>query len=124
MKSLLLAAALTSGPAVVIVGDTVVVASIHVRLKGVDAAEPGSDLGEAAKVIMHHRRADLPSDGEKTHRRDVSYCTTANGIDINQAIISQGAALACPRCDTRYVPFEQTAALAAQPRAAYSAPRR
>ena len=38
---------------------------------------------------------------------------------INQAIIAQGAALAYPRYDARYVPFEQSAALAAQPRSSY-----
>jgi endonuclease YncB( thermonuclease family) len=59
---------------------------------------------------------------KKTHRREVGYCTTANGIDINQAIIAQGAALACLRYDTRYLPFEQAAALAAQPRSPYSRP--
>jgi endonuclease YncB( thermonuclease family) len=59
---------------------------------------------------------------KKTRRREVGDCTTANGIDINQAIIAQGAALACPRYDTRYLPFEQAAALAAQPRSPYSRP--
>jgi endonuclease YncB( thermonuclease family) len=44
--------------------------------------------------------------GEKTHRREVGYCFTADGVDINQAIIAQGAALACPRFDARYVQFE------------------
>ena len=61
--------------------------------------------------------------GEKTHRREVGYCTTANGTDINRAIIAQGAALACPRYDDRYVPFEQAAALAAQPRSSYCVKR-
>ena len=62
---------------------------------------------------------------KKTHRREVSYCTTANGIDINQAIIAQGAALACPRYNTRYLPFEQAAALGApkKPGRARIAPR-
>ena len=61
--------------------------------------------------------------GEKTYRREVGYCATANGIDINRAIIAQGAALACPRYDDRYVPFEQAAALAAQPRSSYCVKR-
>jgi endonuclease YncB( thermonuclease family) len=61
--------------------------------------------------------------GEKTHNREVGYCTTASGIDINKAIIAQGAALACPRYDARYVPFEQAAALAAQPCLSYCVPR-
>ena len=41
-----------SGPAHVIDGDTVVVADIHVRLKGVDAAELGTARGETARAAM------------------------------------------------------------------------
>jgi endonuclease YncB( thermonuclease family) len=41
-----------SGPARVIDGDTVVVAGTHVRLKGVDAAELGTPLGEEARQVM------------------------------------------------------------------------
>jgi endonuclease YncB( thermonuclease family) len=129
VKILLLAAALLiSGPAVVLDGDTVVVTGVHIRLKGVDAPELGNPLGEAARQVM----VDIIGDseltcrltGERTWRREVGYCTTADGIDINRAIIEQGAALSCPRFDPRYLPFEQPAALAAQPRASYCLPRR
>jgi endonuclease YncB( thermonuclease family) len=41
-----------SGPARIVDGDTVVVGDIHVRLKGVDAAELGTTLGDAAKAVM------------------------------------------------------------------------
>ena len=61
--------------------------------------------------------------GERTWSREVGYCTTAGGIDINKAIIAQGAALPCPRYDDRYAPFEQAAALALQPRSSYCVPR-
>jgi endonuclease YncB( thermonuclease family) len=115
-----------SGSARVIDGDTVVVAGTHVRLKGVDAAELGTARGEYARRVM----ATLVTGsltcrltGEKTYGRDVGYCTTANGTGINQAIITQGAALACPRYDDRYVPFEQAAALAAQPRSSHCVKR-
>ena len=111
-----------SGSARVIDGDTVVVAGVHVRLKGVDAAELGTVRGENARdVMIGIVTSDLSCrlTGEKTYRREVGYCTTANGIDINQAIIAAGAALACPRYDTRYVPFERAAALEAQPRSSY-----
>jgi endonuclease YncB( thermonuclease family) len=111
-----------SGPARVIDGDTVVVAGIHVRLKGVDAAELGTARGETARAAMIGIvTSDLTCrlTGEKTYRREVGYCTTANGTDINRAIIASGAALACPRYDDRYVPFEQATALAAQPRSSY-----
>ena len=67
-------AAPTGGPARVIDGDTVVVASTRVHLKGVDDAELG------------------------TARRE---CPARDGHD------------------DRYAPFEEAAALAAQPRSPY-----
>jgi hypothetical protein len=48
---------------------------------------------------------------------------TADGTDINREIIEMGAALACPRYDTRYVPFEQEEARAVQPRSSYCVKR-
>jgi endonuclease YncB( thermonuclease family) len=39
--------------------------------------------------------------GEKTHRREVGYCTTSDCTDINREIIAMGVALACPRYSTR-----------------------
>ena len=112
-----------SGPAYVIDGDTVVVAGVHVRLKGVDAAEMNSPLGQTAREVMvgivGNSELSCVLTGEKTHKREVGYCFTADGTDINQAIIAAGAALACPRFDTRYVEFEQASAVAAQPRASY-----
>jgi endonuclease YncB( thermonuclease family) len=115
-----------SGSARVIDGDTVVVAGTTVRLKGVDAAELGTARGEDARRVMDrlvNGRLTCRLTGEKTHGREVGYCATADGTDINLAIIAQGAALACPRYDDRYVPFEQAAALAAQPRSSYCVKR-
>jgi endonuclease YncB( thermonuclease family) len=111
-----------SGPARVIDGDTVVVFGTHVRLKGVDAAELGTPLGNEAKRVMRTIVTDSLTcrlTGEKTWGRDVGLCTTPDGVDINQAIIERGAALACPRYSRKYVSFEQSAAVAAQARASY-----
>jgi len=111
-----------SGPARVIDGDTVVVANTTVRLKGVDAAELGTPRGDDARRVMAALvtgRLHCRLTGEKTYGREVGYCTTADGTDINRAIIARGAALACPRYDARYVPFEQAEALAAQQRSSY-----
>jgi endonuclease YncB( thermonuclease family) len=120
-------AALTiRGPVRVIDGDTVVVGDTRVRLKGVDAAELGTARGENARRVMAMLvtgELTCRLTGEKTYRREVGYCTKANGTDINRAIIAQGAARACPRYDDRYVPYEQAAALAAQPRSSYCAKR-
>jgi endonuclease YncB( thermonuclease family) len=116
-----------SGPARVVDGDTVVVAGTTVRLKGVDAAELGTERGENGRRVMMVALVTgtltCRLTGEKTYSREVGYCTTANGTDINRAIIAQGAALACPRYDTRYVSFEQEAALATQPRSSYCVKR-
>ena len=83
MKILLLAAALLiSGPAVVLDGDTVVVAGVHIRLKGVDAPELGYPLGDAARQVM----VDIIGDseltcrltGERTWRREAAPRPTAS----------------------------------------------
>ena len=79
-------AATISGSARVIDGDTVVVAGTTVRLKGVDAAELGTARGENAKRVMIALvtgELTCRLTGEKTHNREVGYCTTASGIDIN-----------------------------------------
>ena len=116
-----------SGPAHVIDGDTVDVEGVRIRLKGVDASERGTERGDDATQIMKGIVGDSPLrcllTGEKTRRREVGFCFTADGRDIQREIIEMGAALACPRYDVRYVRFEQAAALAAQPRASYCVKR-
>jgi endonuclease YncB( thermonuclease family) len=106
----------------VVDGDTVVVAGTTVRLKGVDAAELGTARGESARRVMIALvTKDLTCrlTGEKTWKREVGYCVTTDGIDINQAIVASGAALACPRYDDRYMQFERVDALARQSRSPY-----
>jgi endonuclease YncB( thermonuclease family) len=130
MKSLLLTAVAfftvqhttISGPVRVIDGDTVVVAGTTVRLKGVGAAELGTARGENARrtmIAIVTKELTCRLTGEKTWGREVGYCVTTNNVDINQAIIASGAALACPHYDDRYVRFERADALAAQPRSPY-----
>lgn len=116
-----------TGPARVIDGDTVVVVTsigdVHVRLKGVDAAEIGTVRGDDARDIMRGIVGNEPLTchltGEHTWHREVGYCFTADGTDINREIIAMGAALACPRYDVRYVGDEQPEALAEQRRSSY-----
>jgi endonuclease YncB( thermonuclease family) len=112
-----------TGSSRVIDGDTVSVNNIHVRLKGVDAAERGTPLGDDATQVMrgivNGSELTCTLTGEHTWHREVGYCFTAAGVDINREIIAMGAALACPRYSTRYLPDEQPEAVAAQPRASY-----
>ena len=74
-----------TGPARVVDGDTVVVAGTHVRLKGLDAAERGTPLGEQAKQVMEGIVGEgivtCTLTGEHTWPREVGYCTNAAGTD-------------------------------------------
>lgn len=112
-----------TGAARVVDGDTVDVAGVRVRLKGVDAAEMNTELGRNARRVMigivGGSGLTCELTGEKTYRREVGYCTTDAGVDIGQAIVAAGAALACARYSTRYVAFEVASAVAAQKRAKY-----
>ena len=112
-----------TGKAVVIDGDTIRIERTTIRFKGVDAPEPGTVAGEAAKKVM----VDLIGDevvtcdltGEKTHKRDVGFCRTESGFDLNEGIIEEGMALACPRYDDRYLSSEQASALETLERSSY-----
>jgi len=110
------------GTAYVIDGDTVVVNSTHVRLKGVDALElnqPGGLEAKRAMTAIAGSWLKCELTGEKTHGRDVGFCTNAKGEDIAERIISAGYALACPHYSVRYVRFEIPAQLQRQRRAPY-----
>jgi endonuclease YncB( thermonuclease family) len=117
------AQATVTGPARVIDGDTIAIGTTRVRLQGVDAAELGTARGAAARAAMLAIVGTGPLTcaltGEHTWRREVGTCTTAAGVDIGQAIVAGGWALAYARYSARYVLFEQPAALVAQDRAPY-----
>jgi endonuclease YncB( thermonuclease family) len=135
MKQFLLAAALlclavpaSAVPAIVrgaaetTDGDTVTVAGLTVRLKGVDAPEqwmPGGPEATAAmrKLVGNWLKCELT--GEKTRGREVGFCRNADNVDIAEAIIKSGLALACPRYSKRYLKFEQPQALQRLHRAPY-----
>ena len=67
-----------TGPAYVIDGDTVVVGTTHVRLKGVDAAERGTPLGDEATQVMrgivNGGTLTCVLTGEKAYNPQVGYC--------------------------------------------------
>jgi endonuclease YncB( thermonuclease family) len=59
---ILATALLISGPAYVLDGNTVVVAGMHIRLKGADASELNTERGETARQVL----IDIVGDSELT----------------------------------------------------------
>ena len=114
------AAETLTGRARAIDGDTIVVAGMHVRLKGVDAPEikhpgqPEPERGKPEAAAFVHRLVDgrtavCELTQECTHGRRVGYCEV-DGQDVAAAVIGAGLARACPRYSRRYVDMEQPVA--------------
>jgi endonuclease YncB( thermonuclease family) len=109
-----------SGRTRVIDGDTIVVAGITVRLKGIAAPEvthggEAEELGgvEAAEFLhelAHDRTVVCELTGERTHGRRVGYCAIA-GKDLGESVVRAGLARDCPRFSGgRYARNESPAA--------------
>ena len=108
------------GRAHVIDGDTIVVAGIHVRLKGVaapevahagEAGEPGGDEARTFMTDLIEGQTVLCDlTWERTHGRRVGYCYR-DGQDIAAELIAAGLARDCPRFSAgRYAQLETAAA--------------
>jgi endonuclease YncB( thermonuclease family) len=100
-----------SGLVHVVDADTLKVGGVAMRLKSVDAMEPGTPEVDAATAKMcNFIHEDDPIIctliREKTHKREVGFYFRSDGVDHNRAIIAAGVALACPRYDTLYVETE------------------
>jgi len=105
------AAATLSGRVVKVVGGTLVVSGVPVRLQGVAAPELKEKWGRASKKAMQRlvarQRLRCELTGETTYDRRVGVCHLDDGTDIGAAIIAAGLARDCPRYSGgRYVEFE------------------
>lgn len=124
LAALCLNCAVLHGIPHVIDGDTVRIDQTTVRLKGVDAPERGTPDGDRSTVHMRAIVGTAPLTcaitGEKTRDREVGWCVTRDGVDINREIVRSGHALACPRYDPRYLEFEHPTS---RPRARYCIPK-
>jgi endonuclease YncB( thermonuclease family) len=110
------------GPARSIDGDTVVIGSVHLRLKGVDAPEQWMTGGPEATAAMRKIVGGWLTctlTGEHTYHREVGFCINAAGQDIGAEIIRGGWALSYPHYSTRYLGLEQPQARRRQRRAPY-----
>ena len=120
------------GRAHVLDGDTVVVAGIHVRLKGVaapevahtgEAGEPGGDAARAfMTALIDGQTVVCDLTRERTHGRRVGYCYR-DGQDIAAELTKAGLARDCRRFSAgRYAELE-TAAAVELPFPGYCRPR-
>jgi len=90
----------TSGVAVVLDGDTLLVNRIRVRLNGVDAEELSEPHGPAARSALQEiigvgSEIACGFNGEKTWDREVGVCFNGANQDVGAELIRKGHALDC-----------------------------
>lgn len=111
-------------PAKVTGGDTLKVDGERIRLFGIDAPEEGQTCtrangrswpcGEAATAHLKRLAAEAGGrvscviEMRDAEGRAVSTCT-AGGVDLAEAMVKAGLALACPQYPGRYAPLEAKA---------------
>jgi micrococcal nuclease len=115
-----------TGTARVVDGDTLGVAGVRVRLKGVAAPELGEPGGAEARAfvaeLVDGRTVVCELTGERTRGRRVGYCAR-EGRDVGAEVIRAGLARDCPRYSGgRYAEVESAAA-ASLPFPGYCRPR-
>jgi endonuclease YncB( thermonuclease family) len=115
-------AALVSGRATVIDGDTLDIAGERVRLEGIDAPEVGQTCGGGwfgtwacgsqataqLRWLVGARRVDCSSAGRDKYGRVLGWCTVA-GQDINAEMVRSGFAWAFVKYSARYQAIEADA---------------
>ena len=107
----------------VVDGDTLTVAGVRIRLRGLDAPElkhrGGNEAREALRLIVGKSPLACRPDGTVTHDRIVATCF-AGEMDIAAELIRQGRALDCARFSGgAYASFETAEARTTQMRASY-----
>lgn len=115
-------AALISGRATVVDGDTLDIAGQRIRLEGIDAPEAGQTCGggwlgswkcgraatEQLRWLIGGRQVDCQSAGLDKYGRVLGWCS-ADGRDINVEMVRSGHAWAFVRYSTRYQNLEAEA---------------
>jgi endonuclease YncB( thermonuclease family) len=90
-------------------GDTLTIAGVRVRMKGIDAPERDTPEGQAATAalarLVEGQAVTCELTGEQTSDRVVGYCF-ARGRDLQEAMVQSGHAAACPRYSIRYMEAE------------------
>lgn len=113
-----------SGTAQVTDGDTLSIGPVIIRLHGIDAPEAGQQCRRAngkswqcgaaatnrlAELVEGHR-VDCLAIERDAYRRIIGRCT-ANGIDVNETLVSEGLAWAFTRYSDDFASHEASAQL-------------
>lgn len=96
-------------------GDTLTIQGQAIRLFGIDAEELDEPNGPRARDALRalvrstsHVRCELT--GEKSYNRMVGVCYTAEGVNLNEAMVRGGYVLDCARySNALYRPLEPMA---------------
>jgi endonuclease YncB( thermonuclease family) len=95
------------GVARVIDGDTIQIASVRIRLEGIDAPESGQTCLDAKERpwpcgrtatqelagLLHDRELTCKPQGLDVYRRALAVCTLPDGTDVNAWLVRQGWAV-------------------------------
>ncbi|MBB5514349.1 endonuclease YncB(thermonuclease family) [Rubricella aquisinus] len=110
-------AQIVEGSARIVDGDTIEVAGQIVRLDGIDAPESRQTCGavacghaatEALRSLIGRATVTCTAQSSDAYDRLIGQCS-ANGTDLNAAMVESGHALAFRRYSVRYVPHEEKA---------------
>ena len=115
-------AAVVTGRAKVLDGDTIDIAGTRIRLEGIDAPESaqmcsrkgkglwpcGEEATEHLKRLTSGRRVVCNDAGEDRYGRMLGWCAV-DGLDINAEMVRSGFAWAFVRYSKRYVSAEREA---------------
>ncbi len=109
------------GKAYVTDGDTIKINSTKIRLHGIDAPESkqkcerngqkwhcGQVATQTLRKLIKGQSVTCKGDTTDKYKRLIAVCS-ANGVDLNGAMVDAGMALAYRKYSTQYVPNEQKA---------------
>ena len=95
-----------SGAARVIDGDTIEVATVRIRLWGIDAPETDSEEGRVAKAFLEGyllgRHVRCAPRGTDRYQRTVAMCFVADTVDIAETLVIRGYARDWPKYSNGY----------------------
>lgn len=111
-----------TGTARVVDGDTLQIRDTTIRLHGIDAPERhqvceragqqwacGEAAASALKALTAGREITCNPMGQDRYQRTIAVCRSPEGLDINEALVRSGVAVAYRRYSSDYITIEEEA---------------